>query len=175
MKISSIILFLTQYFSLFLAFHQLLQANELESLCIFDWQLARYCSPVQDLLFQIFSVTDKSFRDQHFDKLIATYHDSLSDMIRHLGSDPAKLFSFIDLQNELQTFGEYALVCAPMIHQFRLATAADVADFYAYTEALAKGIHADMFKAFDSDKQRVYKKLVNDIVTDLIDYGYVKL
>lgn len=139
-----------------------------------DWGQPRYCSPAQDIVFQIFSLTDKEFRDQHYEQLIQTYYDSLSQIVRRLGSDPDQLFSYTDLLNELQKFGKYALICAPMIHQFRLASSEDVVDLNMYSDAIEKGIHVNMFKDFDADKQDLFGKLVNEIVIDLIDYGYLK-
>ena len=58
-----------------------------------DFQLARCSSPVLDLSFFIYSCTDKSVRDNHFDDLLRIYHEELSKTIKNLGSDPEKLYS----------------------------------------------------------------------------------
>lgn len=145
----------------------------MESICLIDWGQPRYCSLAQDIVFQIFSLTDKEFRDQHYEQLIQTYYESLSGIVRRLGSDPDQMFTYNDLLRELQKFGKYALVCAPMIHQFRLASSEDVFDLNKYADAIDKGIDVNMFKEFGEDKQRLFSKLVNDVLIDLIDYGYL--
>lgn len=106
--------------------------------------------------------------------MLETYYESLSQIIRRLGSDPEKIFSFKDLQSELRIYGEYAIICAPMILQFRLSSSEDVCDLDVYSDAVENGIDAIMFKAFDEKKQQLFVKLVNEIFNDLIDYGYVE-
>lgn len=150
-----------------------LQEKSLQSICLIDWGQPRYCSLVQDIVFQIFSLTDKEFRDQHYEQLIQTYYDSLSGIVRCLGSDPDQLFTYNDFLSELQKYGKYALLCAPMIHQFRLASSEDVVDLNIYSDAIEKGSDVKMFKEFAEDKQRVFSRLVNEVVIDLIDYGYL--
>ncbi|KAJ8664999.1 hypothetical protein QAD02_006661 [Eretmocerus hayati] len=57
-----------------------------------DFQLARSSSPVLDLSFFIYSCTDKSLRDKHFDDLLDIYHKELTKTIKILGSDPDKVY-----------------------------------------------------------------------------------
>lgn len=103
-----------------------------------------------------------------------TYYESLSQIVRRLGSAPEKVFSFQDLQDEMRKFGEYAIICAPMILQFRLSSSEDVCDLDVYSDAVENGIDAVMFKDFDEQKQRLFVRLVNEIINDLIEYGYVE-
>lgn len=48
------------------------------------WQLARYASPVTDILQFFFCSTSKAFRDAHFDELLHFYHHSLAALISRL-------------------------------------------------------------------------------------------
>lgn len=139
-----------------------------------DWQISRYCSPALDLIYNIFGATDKKFRDQHYEELLEAYYASLSGIVRRLGSNPDKLFTFNDLKDELRKFGQLAIYCAPMIIQIRVANAKDIRDIDAYSEAIENGEDADLLNEFDESTQAIFSKLVNDFVTDLFDYGYIK-
>lgn len=137
-----------------------------------DWQIARYCPPVLDLLYNIFSSTDKSFRDQHYTKLLETYHTTLSETIRKLGSDPIKLYSFQQFQQQMQKFGDFALLCAPLIISIRVARPKNNCDNGENTEKRKKvllNIHNH------EETQTEYSRLINDLLTDLVDYGYIKI
>lgn len=142
---------------------------------IVDWQLSRYCPPVLDVLYNIFSATDKQFREQNYDKLLKTYYTSLSDTIRKLGSDPDKLYSWEDFQGQLRKFGEFSLLCGPFIIQLKMAGAEDVRDVDEYIELIDIGKEADLINLVKEESRAEYKRQVNDMVTDLIDYGYIKV
>lgn len=151
-----------------------LQSNDLESVCLLDWQLLRYCSPALDLLYNIFSSTDKAFRDQYFEKLLETYHSSLCGMVRQLGSDPNVLFSYQDLKSELRKFGDFALWSGPMLLRVSIADGADLADLDEYSAAIDRCEPIQLFNQFNDDKHQLYCKLVKDVVHDLYEFGYVR-
>lgn len=48
---------------------------------LFDWQFARYASPVLDLVVFLFGSTSKELRDQHYEDFLQIYHQSLSDLL----------------------------------------------------------------------------------------------
>lgn len=72
-----------------------------------DFQLARYSSPALDISFFVYSCTSQQLREKHYDDLLKAYHNSLSDMLRDLGSDPEELFSYADLQKELHEYARF--------------------------------------------------------------------
>lgn len=139
-----------------------------------DFQLSRYSPPVLDLLYNIFSSTDKQFRAKNYDELLKTYYSSLSSIIEKLGSDPKKLYSFENLQAQLRKYGEFALLCGPMIIQIKVANAKDIGNLDEYAELVENGIEADLVNKYDEETQMEYSTLINDLVTDLVNYGYVK-
>ncbi|XP_048508443.1 uncharacterized protein LOC105689818 isoform X1 [Athalia rosae] len=67
-----------------------------------DFQLARCSSPVLDISFCIYSCTEKSLRDEHYDDLLRIYHKELSDTISLLGSDPQKVYPWDVFMKEVQ-------------------------------------------------------------------------
>lgn len=150
------------------------QKNELKSICLLDFQLSRYSSPVLDILYNIFTSTDKQSRAASYDELLKTYHSSLSNTIEKLGSDPKKLYSFDNLQAQLRKFGEFALLCGPMIIQIKVANAQDIGNLDDYAELVEKGVEADLINEYDEKTQMEYSTLINDLVADLVNYGYVK-
>lgn len=138
-----------------------------------DWQLAHYCSPALDVLYNIFTSTDKKFREQHYDTLLDTYYKSLCGMMRKLGSDPNRLYTFQDFQLQLAKFGEFALLYAPIILSIRMAKEKDIANLDEYAEHLENGKDVDLLYQFDDETQKIYSRLINDVVTDLVNYGYI--
>lgn len=130
-----------------------LQKIEPKSICFVDWQISRYCPPVLDLLYNIFSSTDTSFRDQHYEKLLQTYYSSLSDTIRKLGSDPDKLYTYENFENQLRKFGRYALLCAPLIIGITVAGPNDVSNLDEYAELLNTDENVDVLKPFKKIQQ----------------------
>lgn len=148
--------------------------NELKSVCLIDFQIARYSSPALDLLYNIFSSTDRQFRAENYEKLLKTYYASLCEIVVKLGSDPQELYTFDNLKAQMRKCGQFALLCAPMIFQIRVAGAKDILDLDEYAEQVERGSKtADLIGAFDEDTQEKYSKLINDLVDDLVDYGYV--
>lgn len=127
-----------------------------------------------DLLYNIFSATDQQFRREHYNKLLKTYHESLSETVRKLGSDPERLFSYDDLQDELRYLGDFALLTGPLIVQLKIANPEDVVDLDEYSERVERGEIADLLREYDNETQKKYNDLVNGIVVDLIDYGYIE-
>lgn len=151
-----------------------MQKQDLKSICLVDWQISRYSSPALDLLYNIFGGTDKKFRDRHYEQLLQTYYASLSGIVRKLGSNPDKLFTYKDLQDELKKFAQLAVFCAPMIIQIRVANAKDVRDLDEYSDAIENGEDADLLNEFDENTQAIFSKLINEFISDLFDYGYIK-
>ena len=140
-----------------------------------DWQISRYCPPVFDVLYTVFSATDKKLRALHLKKLLDEYYSSLSETIRKLGSDPNKLYTYEDFQRQLKKFGKFALLCGPFLIQIKVAGAKDIGNLDEYAESIEKGEEGDVFNPFCEETQSVYSTWVSDLVSDLVDYGYVEI
>lgn len=150
----------------------LFQATKLTSICILDWQITRYCPPVFDLLYMIFSSTDKSFRDQHYHTLIDTYYSTLSDTIRKLGSDPNQLYTFDQFQMQLRKFGDFTLLCAPIIISLRLAKAKVGSN---QNDGIDDEPSAHITNEYNQQSQMQYDRMINELVEDLANYGYIQI
>lgn len=130
------------------------------SVCFLDWQVTRYCSPAFDLLNFIWAAADKTFRDKHYGDLLKAYYESLSATIQKLGSDPTELFTFNNLQSELKNYGRFAMFMGSILIQGRLAGAVDL-----------KSVMCNNYE--DNTREQLYKKLVNELFVDLVNYGYI--
>ncbi|XP_058118038.1 uncharacterized protein LOC131289338 [Anopheles ziemanni] len=58
-------------------------------LILLDWQLAKYGSPALDFVQTIFLSTDESFRRNHYDNMLQTYHNALMSHLERFGDDSA--------------------------------------------------------------------------------------
>lgn len=122
-----------------------------EEIRILDWPYIRYVSPALDLLFLIFSSTNKSLRDKEYGNLLKIYHSSLSNVVERLGSQPDKHFSFQDLEDQMKLCGNYALLLAPGM------------------------IDISLRDGTDADKvQAEFDQRINDLVTDVVELGYYR-
>lgn len=74
----------------------------------------------------------------------------------------------------MKKFAEFALLCAPVIIQIRIASEKDFGNLDEYAELVDKGIEADLIKKFDDKTQQEFNTLINDLVTDLVEYGYIE-
>lgn len=147
------------------------QTNEVKDVCFLDWQMSRYASPALDLHFHFFSSTRKALRDQSYNELLQVYYGALSDIVRKLGSDPEKLFRFSDLMDELKAFGKYALIIGVSMIPFVLSEQDEIADMDFYSERFAIGEKLSLF-ASDIKPNSVYSHAVNEVVGDIIHYGF---
>lgn len=147
------------------------QTKALTDVCFLDWQIGRYASPALDILYHIFSSTRKELRDRSYSELLRIYHTELSDTVRKLGSDPEKLFRFSDLTDELKRHGKFAVAMGVLLVAFVLAKQDEVRDMDEYSERLAKGENVSIFTVTSKDSD-VYIKVVNDLIGDIIAYGY---
>ncbi|XP_037052130.1 uncharacterized protein LOC119085750 [Bradysia coprophila] len=151
------------------------ETNVPQKICLLDWQLGRYSSPVLDISYFMFSSTDRKLREQHFDKLIKIYHSSLSNTIRKLGSDPDKLFSFSDLQGELKRYGRFGLILAPILLQIITSNPGDIPDMDEFAEDMAnktKTMDESMATFASISSLEVYNQRVRDVVKDGMLLGY---
>lgn len=138
-----------------------------------DWQLCKFNSPIVDIFNIIFSSTTKPIRDSHYVNLLNHYHKTISETIIKLGSDPEKLFSFTDFQNQLKKFGKFSFMLAALWTQINLVDSKDLPDLDELAEGLANNKkEAKFVTGYDHNTQLEYNRRINDLYGDLIDFGY---
>lgn len=136
--------------------------------------MARYGSPALDLHYNIFGSSDREIREQHYASLLESYYSSLSATVEKLGSDPKKLLSRDDFDNQLKKYGNFAILMSPMIVQMLLTDPKDIVDLDEFSETLANDPTktTDFIKGFNDDTQQRYDKRVSETISDIIDLGY---
>lgn len=150
----------------------IIQTTEVKDIRFLDFQLSRYASPVLDVLYHIFTSTRKSLRDQSYNDLLNIYYNSLSETVSRTGSDPEELFTFCDLQSQLKAHGKYALIMGILLLPFVYSQQDEIIDVEEYAEHLHKGEKINMFGADGLARNDVYAKAVNELLIDVINYGY---
>lgn len=109
-------------------------------------------------------------RDEHYENFLRHYHSSLSDIVTKLGSDPEKLFNFANLKQQMKRCGKYAFLNTPFMVQIMLVDPKDVPSIDEISTDADNGT-VSIVPAFNSDKQLVYKKRIQDVMNDLVESG----
>lgn len=144
-----------------------------EDIRILDWQVLRYLSPAIDLLYNIFTSTDKALRDTDYDNLLKLYHDSLSKTVRLLGSNPDELFTLDDLKDEMKRCGNFALLLAPMLIQVCQADSSDISNLDEMSDKIAVGeTRQELITGLSEHAQQEYDRRLTGVIGDLIRLGY---
>lgn len=141
---------------------------------ILDWQTVGYTTPAIDVLFNLFISTDHKTRDNEFQNLLQLYHQTVSDTVRALGSDPAKLFKMEDLLTEMKRIGNIVLLVAPYYMQLCQANEAQLKQWNDICDDVPqKGDQQELFGLLSEDAQKAYAARLNDIVDDVVILGFV--
>lgn len=126
-----------------------------------DFQLARVHSPIFDLAYFFYASAPKRVMDQ-VDKYLKIYHDSLSDFMRQLGSDPKKVFPFDVFLNEWKKYRKFGLAMALFLFRFSLAEA-DEAVSVSTKENFADGFAKEM------TNQGEHNRRVTEVVKHFVE------
>lgn len=144
-----------------------------EDIRFLDWQITHYGSPAIDILYNLFSSTDKELRDKSYNDLIRLYYASLSKTVKLLGSDPDELFTFADLLGEMKRYGVYALLMAPMLLQVSQANSNEISDMNEMFNKVDIGeSKINLVTSLSSAGQSEYERRLNEVFDDVIEMGY---
>ena len=75
--------------------------NNKTDILILDFQIARYASPVLDVIYLIYECTDKSLREKYYSELLKNYYFELSKTMTILGIDPKKQYPWETFEKEV--------------------------------------------------------------------------
>jgi thiamine kinase-like enzyme len=142
---------------------------------ILDWQTVGYTTPAIDVLFNLFISTDHKTRQTEFEKLVQVYHKTVSDTVKALGSDPAKLFKFEDLDKEMKRVGVIVLLVAPYYMQLLQASEAALKKWNATCDDInnQSGEQQELYDLLSEDERNAYADRINDVVDDVVVLGFV--
>lgn len=137
---------------------------------LIDWQMGQYCSPATDLAYYIYSSTEQSVRTDHFDDFLHAYHDSLRDLLKKLGGDAAKQFSFGELRNQLNNFGLYGIIMAPILVQIATVQPDSLSDIEEFTP----DNNGEKFELVAKANGAGYTRRMSDVIRDFVSRGFFR-
>lgn len=136
-------------------------------MCLIDWQVARYCTPVLDLLYYIFTSTDQRLREKEYDNLLRVYHSALTKIVKKLGSDPQKLFSYEDLLDQLRKFGKFSMLMSPVLISVMMADAKDISNMDDFSQDMNCDKQVSLVKGFDAKTQILFDERIQGLLNDV--------
>lgn len=132
--------------------------------------MSRYGPPIIDIFYFLLSTTDKSFRENHFIDLLHQYHSILSESIEKLGSDATKIYPLTKFQSDLIKFNRFPLIFALVSVLFRLADENHILDLDDYAQRICNGERPKLILNLEAETEILYKKALNEAVTDVVHY-----
>lgn len=146
-----------------------------EDIIFIDWQISRYASPVLDLVYFLFTATDKETRDNHYERLLKLYHDSLSNILIQFVESSENVFSFDKFKEEMKRFGRYGLLMSICLLSFVTISPEDLPDM---DEAMEDWMRNDsdeqknvLMQVAEENSKRMQPR-IRDIILDIDRYGY---
>ncbi|KPJ16591.1 hypothetical protein RR48_02349 [Papilio machaon] len=103
--------------------------GEIIEVIVLDYQLIYYGCPINDLLFFIFSATDRQFRKKYMEHLKSLYHESLKKFLEHFKIDVENVFSRQQFEQTFKDRLEYGLMTGVYMSYFQFVREDDVAHF----------------------------------------------
>lgn len=125
-------------------------------------------SAALDLSYYLLTSTTKELRVRYED-LIKVYHNSMSELITKLGSDPKKLFPFDELKGQLKQFGVYGVIMAPIVLQIIVSEAKNIIDMNNIDEGTRD------LATFDALSTITYRERISDVLQDAIKFEWINL
>lgn len=92
-----------------------------------DFQLLRLTSPVIDISYYLCTSTNADIHAR-FNDLLHVYYNALATFLTKLGSDPKKLFTFDDLEDQFRQFGKFGLIFSPILVGVMVSDSKDIID-----------------------------------------------
>lgn len=142
-----------------------------QSICIVDWQMSRVSSPAVDLGYFLFSSTEKSLRDRHWDELLRLYYSKFSDIMRRCGTDPDKFYTFDDLLGQLRDHAVFGVLCAPILISVMVAEPDQLVNVDEMVQNENDQEHH--LAVLDTRTEAMFKQRISDVMVDAIEYGWL--
>lgn len=119
------------------------------------------------------ATSDKEFRDKNYQNIIQHYYESLSEAIKKLGSNPANLFTFEDLQKQLKQFGKYGFYMG-IVASVAILPDEYIPDLSEMSQSAPKmdSNVTENISLYDENVRALLKGRVNDLFTDMLALGY---
>ncbi|CAH0695611.1 unnamed protein product [Spodoptera exigua] len=132
---------------------------------VVDLQTMQGGSPVNDLIYFIFTGSDEKFRSQYFDKLVDYYYSELSAAMKRLQLNPDEIFSREDFDYEINEKLPFGLALATFLIP---VVTVDTENAPQVDESLD-------ISSFNVEKTSdLYAERLNGVVNDYVKWGILK-
>lgn len=108
-------------------------------------------------------------RERYYD-LLRVYYNSLSKLMRKLGSDPNDWFTFDDLVEQMKVVGKYGILMAPTLLEVLVSDPKNIVDLDGITKDSKPVIE---FATLDASESKLYKERLSDVIKDAIRLGWI--
>uniref|UniRef100_A0A182K9B1 CHK kinase-like domain-containing protein n=1 Tax=Anopheles christyi TaxID=43041 RepID=A0A182K9B1_9DIPT len=125
-----------------------------EQVVLYDWQSARYCSPILDLAYFIICCTHEDLRQRHYDELVNVYYNSLATLLEKLGHSSQEVFPRTAFLRQLRQYGRFGLMLAMFVVAMLCTRNEDLPDMDET---------AEMFRETDNVDIAIYTKCIAQI------------
>lgn len=132
-------------------------------------------SPALDLTYFLFTSTEKSLRDQYLEELLHVYYDALAETLTASGSDPEKLFTFSDLEQQFKQFSAYALTVTSLIQSIMISSGENITDMDEYADAVSRcnEDNQEYFVKFDEKSRPAFIERMGGVIDDALRLGWI--
>ncbi|XP_035897703.1 uncharacterized protein LOC118505678 [Anopheles stephensi] len=149
------------------------EEEKVREIIFFDWQVMRYVTPVQDIVYFIFCCTDEEFRRKYYHEMIDIYYRSLSTMLAKLQHDVGEVFPRSAFDEQLRVFGRYGILMGMFLVPMMCTRSEELPDIEALAHKMAESqqLNESFFKTTESNQQ-AYETRIRAVVKDCIRFGY---
>ncbi|XP_068157261.1 uncharacterized protein [Drosophila tropicalis] len=151
---------------------------------LIDFQMSRYASPILDIVYYLFTCTDKPLRDDHFMGFLDTYYNALDQNLASMNLRIDEIYPRKNFKQQLHEFGVYGLIMAAFAMPFFISKANEIVDIDEVSEAIQDLSTSsndepkcrELVEEFDMLNERtlpIFKRRMTDVVVDLIKYEMI--
>lgn len=133
-----------------------------------DFQLLRLTSPVIDIANYLCTSTNSHIHERYND-LLHVYYNSLATFLTKLGSDPEKLFTFSDLEDQFRQFGKYGLIFSPILVAVMVSESKDIIDM----DSIKQDTKAEGLATLNRKTKILLKERMSSVIQLAIKSGWV--
>ncbi|KAF2879860.1 hypothetical protein ILUMI_26317 [Ignelater luminosus] len=134
-----------------------------------DFQMCRYCPPVQDLLTFIYLTTNRRLRKEHFSDLIELYYKELSRNIEDYGYDIKNIYPYKEFMKSIEYTIPQAVCQTTCFFQLCLINP-DILKEYMTNEESARNVLVGDRRDFISDMYKrdpLFRERAGECIQDL--------